>query len=291
MWWSRTAGLVVAATLAAATVTAAATLPAVGTVERVAERLEPPDRAVVVSDSAWLGIHFYGTVDAVQGFDHVLALASCRRRVAPSCTNYDGFVPITLLEVLREEGDIYSTLVVATGYNDGDRAFATEFETIVDTARSLGYRRIVWLTLRSAGVTYESPDDVGFAEVFERNNATLRDLVASGDHPDVVIADWATYAEDRPEWFAGDGIHLRPLGTYAAADYLSRKMAHLDGRACPEPLTAGDLPQDPCPDPDATGAIVDLEQVYPVDRPAPRPAFRMEFVGHGAWPDEPWWAR
>ena len=42
--------------------------------------------------------HFHGTVDAVQGFPHTLALASCRRRVVGSCTNYDGFVPITLLE-------------------------------------------------------------------------------------------------------------------------------------------------------------------------------------------------
>lgn len=289
MRWSWTAGL--AAFALAASATAAAALGPAGSVDRTARRLDPPDRSVVISDSAWLGIHFYGTLDAVQGFDHVLALASCRRRVAPSCRNYDGFVPVTLLDVVRAQGDAYSTLVVATGYNDGDRAFASEFETIVATARSSGYRRIVWLTLRSAGVTYESPGDVGYAEVFARNNATLAALVASGDHPEVVVADWATYARDRPDWFAGDGIHLRPLGTYAAADYLSRKMAHLDGRACPEPRRAGEIPEDPCPDPDATGPVVDLGSVYPVDRSAPRPAFRMEFVGHGSWPDPPWWER
>lgn len=279
-----------AAALTASAVVAAAG-PGVGTVERAAERLDPPDRAIVISDSAWLGIHFYGTVDAVQGFDHTLALASCRRRVVTSCTNYDGFVPITMLEAIRGHGDGYSTLVVATGYNDGDRAFVSEFDTIVATARSLGHRRIVWLTLRTDGVTYESPDDVGFAAVFERNNATLKGLVASGRYPEVVVADWATYARDRPEWFAPDGIHLRTRGTYAAADYLSRKMAHLDGRPCPEPLREGQVPQDPCPDPDATGAVVDLESVYPLDRPAPRPAFRMEFIGNGSWPDLPWWER
>jgi hypothetical protein len=98
-------------------------------------------------------------VDAVQGFPHTLALASCRRRVVRSCTNYDGFVPATLLDVVEAERDTYSTLIVATGYNDSDRAFASEFETIVSTARSLGYRRVVWSTLRANGVTYESPDD------------------------------------------------------------------------------------------------------------------------------------
>lgn len=274
-----------------ASATAFAAAPEVATVGRDAQRIDPPDRALLVSDSAWLGIHFYGTVDAVQGFDHTLALASCRRRVVTSCTNYDGFVPDTLLDVIAAEGDVFSTLVVATGYNDGDRAFAAEFESIVSTARSLGYQRIVWLTLRADGVTYESPDDLGFAAVFARNNATLADLVASGEHPDVVIADWAAYARDRAEWFAPDGIHLRPLGTYAASDYVSRKIAHLDGRACPEPLRAGQPPQDPCPDPDVTGAVVDLASVYPLDRAAPRPPFRMEFVGHGSWPDPPWWER
>jgi hypothetical protein len=85
--------------------------------------------------------------------------------------------------------------------------------------------------------------------VFERNNATLAELVASGAYPDVVIADWATYARDRTEWFAPDGIHLRTLGTYAASDYISRKMAHLDGRACPEPVRAGVPAGGPVPRP------------------------------------------
>lgn len=289
MRWRWTAGLAATALVASVTAFAASTDRA--TVERAAVRVDPPDRAVLISDSAWLGIHFYGTVDAVQGFPHTLALASCRRRVVPSCTNYDGFVPITLLDVVRNEGDTYSTLIVATGYNDGDQAFASEFETIVTTARDLGYRRIVWLTLRSDGVTYESPGDVGFAEVFARNNATVAELVGSGEYPDVVVADWATYARDRTEWFAPDGIHLRTRGTYAAADYVSRKMAHLDGRACPEPVRADAVLADPCPDPDVTGAVVDLASVYPLDRSAPRPAFRMEFVGHGSWPEPPWWER
>lgn len=280
--------VVVATALTAAGVAAA---PGAVTVDEPAVRLDPPDRALLVSDSAWLGIHFSGTVDAVQGFDHTLALASCRRRVVPSCRNYDGFVPVTLLELLRDVGDRYSTLIVATGYNDSDRGFAAEVDTIVATARSLSVRRVVWLTLRTEGVTYQSPGDLGFAAVFERNNATLRAIEASGRHPDLVVADWSGYARDVPDWFAPDGIHLRTVGTYAASDYVSRKIAHLDGRACPQPVAAGVAPADPCPDPDVTGPVVDLASVYPLDRPAPRPAFAMEFVGHGSWPDPPWWER
>lgn len=271
---------------------AAATGPdgSAATVAVPARRIDPPDRALLISDSAWLGIHFYGTVDAIQGFPHTLALASCRRRVVTSCRNYDGSVPPTMLDALNTYGRGHDTLIVATGYNDGDQAFADEFRTIVEAARRLGVRRIVWLTLRSAGVTYESPDSVGFAVVFDRNNRTLADLVNRGGYGDVEIADWATYAAGRPEWFAADGIHLRLLGTYAASDYISRKMAALDGRPCPVPLMAGGPVGSPCPDPDSTGAITDLESVYPLDLSAPRPAFRMEFVGHGSWPDPPWWA-
>ncbi|MGA1052506.1 MAG: hypothetical protein ACO3WU_09445 [Ilumatobacteraceae bacterium] len=256
-----------------------------------AERIGVTDRALLISDSAWLGIHFYGTLDAIQGFHHTLALASCRRRVVTSCRNYDGSVPPTLLETLNDLGPGHDTLIVATGYNDDDRAFAEEFRTIVDTARRLGFRRIVWLTLRTAGVTYESPDASGHAAVFTRSNRLLVELVGGGDHPDVVIADWAAYAADRREWFSSDGIHLRRLGTYAASDYISRKMAWLDARPCPLPLVAGGRVAAPCPDPDLTGPATDLSSVYPLDRSAPLPGFRMEFVGHGSWPDPPWWER
>lgn len=272
-----------------ATAAIAAVAPRAAVVDEAARRVDPPDRAILVSDSAWLGIHFYGTVDAVRGFDHTLALASCRRRVSTSCVNYDGFVPDTLLTTIVDAGDAYSTLIVATGYNDGEQAFADEFRTIVGTARDLGYRRIVWLTLRHEGVTYESPGDVGYGAVFERNNATLAELIAGGGYDDVTFADWATYARDHPEWFAPDGIHLRTLGTYAAADYTSRLMAHLDGRPCPAPFAAGEAVPDPCPDPDVVGPIVALDEIYPTDRVAQRPVFSLEFVGHGSWPDPPWW--
>jgi hypothetical protein len=254
-----------------------------------AQRVGVTDRALLISDSAWLGLHFYGTLDAVQGFDHTLALASCRRRVVTSCRNYDGYVPPTLMDALGELGPGHRTLIVATGYNDSDNAFAAEFAMIVDTARRLGFRRTVWLTLRSEGVGYESPDSTGFAAVFARSNRLLVELAAG--QPDVVIADWADYAADHPEWFSPDGIHLRRVGTYAAADYISRKMAALDDRPCPLPLVAGAQVADPCPDPDVTGPVTDLAGVYPLDRPAPLPEFQMEFIGHGSWPDPAWWER
>lgn len=249
-------------------------------------RLDSQARALLVSDSAWLGMRTYGGVDSVQGFEHELDLASCRRRVARSCTNYNGFVPITVFDELEWRRGAYDTLIMATGYNDSDHDFVDDVNDIVGLAREQGFKRIVWLTLRS-NVTYQSPGSAGFAAVFARNNQSLRDLVASGGYPEIVIADWATYAHDQPLWFSTDGIHLRNPGAFAAGDYISRKMAFLDRRPCPQP---GSNMSTNCEDPDATGPIVDLDALYPIGEPWPREPFVLEYEGSSSWPDPPWWA-
>jgi hypothetical protein len=267
---------------------ATAAVDSAATVNEPAERLERHDRALLISDSAWLGIKTYGAADSVQGFEHMLDLASCRRRVVASCRNYDGHVPIPLFDEVAWRRGTYSTLIVATGYNDSDHNFRYDLDAIVGLTRTNGYDRVVWLTLRS-NVTYESPGDAGFAAVFERNNAALAELAGSEAYPDVVIADWATYARDRPEWFANDGIHLRRAGPFAAGDYISRKMAFLDGRPCPQPISPGTAPPNPCPDPDVTGPVIDVDAVYPVGEPAPASHFMLEWEGMSSWPAPPWW--
>lgn len=272
-----------------ATTVAAMAVGGPATVSERAERLDRHERALIVSDSAWLGLKTYGAVDTVQGFDHMLDLASCRRRVSTSCRNFDGHVPIPLADEVEWRGSEYDTLVVATGYNDSDHNFVDDVDTIIGLTRERGYARVLWLTLRS-NVTYTSPGNAGFAEVFRRNNETLRRLVDSGEYPELVIADWASYARDRPEWFSRDGIHLRGAGPWAAGDYLSRKIAHLDGRACAQPVVGGGAVQNPCPDPDATGPIVDLASVYPLGNQCAREAFRMEWEGQSTWPAAPCWA-
>jgi hypothetical protein len=260
------------------------------TTDAPAARLDTPAPTLLTSDSAWLAVKTYGAIDAVQGFEHELALASCRRRVATSCRNYDGSVPETSYEVVARHGSEFEVLVQAAGYDDNDRDFQSDVDRTIWLARELGYRRVVWVTLRE-NVSYDSTGHIGYSEVYERNNATLRDMLASGQYPELVIADWADYARDRPEWFSSDGIHMRPLGAYAAADYITRKMAALEGRACPNPPAPGAPIEDPCPDPDITGAVNDIPGLYPTDRVTDSPDYGLVLVweGHGSWPDPPWW--
>jgi len=293
-YWVVPKRMVMITAMVAVVIIAVGSSAAIGTrsavVSRQAERLESHDRALLISDSAWLGIKTYGAVDSVRGFEHMLDLASCRRRVVTSCRNYNGHVPIPLYDEVEWREGVFNTLIVATGYNDGDQRFRDEVDSIVGLARRWGYERVVWVTLRE-NVTYRSPGNAGFAAVFERNNDALRAIEASGVHPELVVADWAVYAHDRHDWFARDGIHLRGAGPFAAGDYISRKIAFLDGRPCAVPLAAGSVPSDPCPDPDVTGAIADLESIYPIGEPFPQDPFVLEWEGFSSWPGPAWWQR
>ena len=140
--------------------------------------------------------------------------------------------------------------MVSVGYNDLASMTATSFEQVVGT-RELGYRQIVWWTLRAV--------DNGFAA----RNTVLRDELATGKYPDVVLADWNRYTAGRSQWFVSDGVHYQPIAAWVAADYLSRKMAFLEHRQCPAPTVPSAAPQDPCPDPDVTGPIAAIESLYP----------------------------
>ncbi|MEY2975481.1 MAG: hypothetical protein RIR49_1901 [Actinomycetota bacterium] len=230
----------------------------------VAERIAPSTGVLVIGDSSIASLRWVrGAAGALIGERFTLDLESCRRLVARSCRGREGRTPNTALEALRDHADTHTTLVMATGYNDSSTAFEPSFRAIVDEARRLGYDRIVWLTLRSA-VDYVAPEDSANHRAFASNNATLRRLVASGGFPEVVIADWGRHSADRPEWFTADGVHHRPLGAWAIADYLSRVLAHLDGRSCPAPELPSSAPADPCPDPDAGPPVAAISSLYPV---------------------------
>ncbi|MAT05985.1 MAG: hypothetical protein CL424_13185 [Acidimicrobiaceae bacterium] len=229
-----------------------------------AVRVAPPEPAVVIGDSAIAALRWVPNAEnAIVGFEHTLDLESCRRLYYSSCRGREGRTPKSVHAALLDHSDNYHTLVVAAGYNDGTSGFETSFRNIVARARDLGYSRIVWYTLRS-DVDYVSPGSVGNHETFAANNAELRRLIDTGDFPDVVIADWGGYTADRQEWFATDGVHYRSLGAWAAADYLTRKMAFLDGRACPVPTTPNEPTENPCPDPDVTGPVADIDGLYTV---------------------------
>lgn len=237
--------------------------PAEPTTE-IAVRVDPPRPAVVIGDSAIAALRWVpGADNAIIGFDHLLDLESCRRLLDPSCRGREGRTPPTAYEALGAHGEDFEVLVIATGYNDGTSRYADAFRAIVGRARGLGYQQIIWWTLRS-DVDYVSPGSVGYHETFAENNRVIRELLDTGSYPDVVLADWGGYTADKAEWFVTDGVHYRAVGAWGASDYLSRKMAYLEERPCPMPLVPGEPAPNPCPDPDVTGPVADIEALYPV---------------------------
>ncbi len=219
---------------------------------------------MVLGDSAIAALRWVvGARSALRGTNFTLDLESCRRLIGTSCVGRELRRPSTALEAITYEGRGYHTLIIATGYNDWAANFTVAFDQIVAEARRLGILRIVWLTYR-VDIAYVSPSGAGSDTSFRSNNLILAQKLATGEYPDVVVADFNAYTRPVSHWFVDDGLHFRQVGAWGVADYLTRKLAFLDQRACPFPVAPGVQVQNPCPDPDRTGPIANIETLFPV---------------------------
>ena len=205
-----------------------------------------PPKVLLVGDSTLLAVDSYGTAEGLRGFDAQLDVASCRTLGVPSCG--DPPIPPNTVETIRAAPGPYDVVVVMAGYDEWWTSFPDSVRAVADEVRAKGATSLLFLTFRE-GVGYLAPDGRTASEAFERNNATLRELAASGEIPELVVADWYRYTSDvESSWLATDGIHLTPLGAWGVTDYISRWVAHLFALPCP--ASAAD---DPCANPDDVG--------------------------------------
>jgi len=199
------------------------------------------------------GVRWNGALAGLRGFDPDARLESCRRLVDQSCNGREGRRPHTaLVEIgLLPSALPDDVLIIAVGYNDYDTRFAAHSRQVLDAAVAKGFGTVAWVTYRE-DVTYRLPRDTGRAIANYRNmNAELRALVASDDYPALTLWDLDDYTREASDVFATDGVHQRPYGSWLVADWLSRKMASLDGRPCPV-VWAPDFPREEvCPDPNS----------------------------------------
>jgi hypothetical protein len=202
------------------------------------------------------------TQEAFQGFEYTFDAESCRRLYVTSCAALRDRPPTTSTQAVIAEGAGHYTMVHMGGYNDSGAGFRQGFTKVVEAARAVGIKQIVWLNYRTPP-DYEPPENLDSVNNYKANNAILADLLASGEYADVVVADWNKYSLNEDHWFV-DNVHLSDFGSWGVADYISRKVAFLDGRACPQPRKKGDEPQNPCPDPDLKPPDVDFSSLYSV---------------------------
>jgi hypothetical protein len=190
--------------------------------------------------------------------DPVYEARSCRALAQPSCG--DDPAPNSVAVIDGAEG-AFDMVVIMAGYDEWFTTFADSFDQVVASSRAKGAKRIIWLTYPE-GVDYLLPDGTPGNESLVNINQIMRDKLASGAFPDVVIADWFTYTLATEGWYAGDDIHLTPTGAYGVADYISRKVAFTAALPCPTPREPGAAVEAPCPDPDASGPVADVEVLY-----------------------------
>ena len=76
-----------------------------------------------------------------------------------------------------------------TRYHQGYDTFADSFDLVVASSRAKGARRVVWLSYPE-GVDYLLPNGLPGSESLVNINQIMRDELAGGAFPGVVIADW-----------------------------------------------------------------------------------------------------
>jgi hypothetical protein len=224
---------------------------------------DPPVRALLVGDSTMAGIRWYGSSRVALAGDVAYALdaESCRRLAQPSCRSREGGYPSTVAQVVAGSTGPVDVLVVQAGYDDAPTTFAASFERVVTAARSKGIGQIVWLMYRSSASYVFAGFNRSLGNGYAAMNTTLRDLVASGAYPEVILADYERYTSQASTWFEPDGIHLTRVGAYGTADYIARHIAAANALPCPAPTAPGGSPARWCPVPDAQPPV-DVVSLY-----------------------------
>jgi hypothetical protein len=167
----------------------------------------PPVRMLLVGDSIPAALDYQPALERTlsRGLDLRYDLRVCRRLATTGCP-YDGSVPDSALDAVRAAGTgIGPVLLVDVGYNDDPDTYGPQMVEVINAAKALGVRQIVWVTLRET------------QEFESRINTIIR--IEAGRHPIVQVADWNAASAGKP-WFRPDGLHLNDAGARGLAAFL-----------------------------------------------------------------------
>jgi hypothetical protein len=235
-----------------ATTTAAAPIPTTTEAPRL-------PRVLLIGDSTLLAVERYNGYRALRGFDYAYDAKSCRTLGIPSCGKRP--LPPNAVEAITAADGAFDYVVLMAGYDEWWTSFPDSFDEVVNAARAKGAQRIIWLTYRE-GVPYKLLTGERADEAFVKNNQTMREKVASGAFPDVLLAQWYPHTKTDNGWISRDGIHLTLEGALGVADYISRWIAYLEGRPCPMPTAPGGVLAPTCANPDTEPPIADIVALY-----------------------------
>jgi peptidoglycan hydrolase-like protein with peptidoglycan-binding domain len=190
----------------------------------------------LIGDSTLAATRWYGILGELTRYNFVLDAESCRRTTHTSCRGREGYAPENTLTVMRRlEGRWGRVLVLMTGYDDPGFDFGDAIDAVMREAIRQGIPRVMWLTFRTADVTYVGPTYNSDLHTFRDNNKLLlQKALRYGGR--LQIANWAGYSARHPGWVASDGVHLTPAGTIAVTEFIADKVAAvLAGRTITPP--------------------------------------------------------
>jgi hypothetical protein len=178
----------------------------------------------LIGDSTLAGVRWAGAYGDLRRYNFVLDAESCRRTLEQSCWSREDFRPDnTVLALQRLTGDVGQVLVVMSGYNDSSHLFDDAVDAVVAEAQRQGIAHVIWLTLRTADVSYRDPQERASIDGYREDNRVLYETAeALGGY--LQIADWAAHSEDRAEWFFGDGVHLTTDGVRALTSFIAEQV-------------------------------------------------------------------
>jgi peptidoglycan hydrolase-like protein with peptidoglycan-binding domain len=178
----------------------------------------------LIGDSTLSGVRWYDEYGDLERYNFVFDAESCRRTVERSCWSREDIRAETALVTMqRLSGQLGEVMVVMSGYNDPGYSFASSVDTIVAEAKRQGIPQVIWLTLRTAKVSYEEPTHLANANVYREDNRILYEKADEyGDY--LQVADWSTHAADQSGWFEYDGVHLTTDGVDAVTTYIADRV-------------------------------------------------------------------
>jgi peptidoglycan hydrolase-like protein with peptidoglycan-binding domain len=190
----------------------------------------------LIGDSTLAATRWYGRLGALKRYNFVLDAESCRRTTHTSCRGREGYAPENTLTVMRRlEGRWGRVLVLMTGYDDPGSTFGDAIDAVMREAIRQGIPRVMWLTFRTADVSYVGPTFNSDLHTFRDNNKLLlQKALKYGGR--LQIANWARYSARHPEWVTSDGVHLTAAGTDAVTEFIADNVAKvLAGRTITPP--------------------------------------------------------
>ncbi len=179
----------------------------------VRESTAAEPRVFLVGDSVLSALNprdtnFAQTVIGAKGWAVQINAKACRCATTPGCRNG---TPESVREVLLAHGDLSSTaVVIVVGHNDMRNAsFRAKVSAILEVTKKSPM--VFWVTMREISASYRLANRILAEEAAHHKNTRL--------------IPWAKISQTQSDWFAKDGVHLRPTGARRFAETILRELS------------------------------------------------------------------